>query len=124
MAQLLLETQKISPGSYQCVYADPTTHQNHQANLTVTKLGDTYKFIWMVDGKAYYGTGIFNKKVANVIAVSEYWEPINASNTGIAIYHITEDGSLEGNWAETNYGFVSDELCQKQSLNSKLKSNE
>jgi hypothetical protein len=100
-------------GDYRCTVTDPFDSSVYEADLSISKSESTYKFKWIIQGRTYFGTGIFSRNVKDVIAVSEYWQPIQENNTGIAVYKLQKDGSLDGHWAVTNKGLVGSEICKK-----------
>jgi hypothetical protein len=99
-------------GSYKCTGTDPFQKSTYQSDLSIAKLGDTFTFKWGQGGKDFGGTGILSKAASNIVA-AEFWSPANNNNSGVIIYQIQTDGTLDGNWAIADQSLIGSETCKK-----------
>ena len=99
-------------GNYKCTGTDPFQKSSYQSDLTIAKLGDTFTFKWGQNGKDFGGTGILSKATPSIVA-AEFWSPANNNNSGVIIYQIQTDGTLDGNWAIADQSLIGTETCKK-----------
>ncbi len=109
---LPLHADDIS-GTYKCSGYDPFVKASYNADLTVSKTGDTYRLQWGTGGKDFAGTGMISKQFTNAIA-AEYWNPSNQNNSGVILYKIQPDNTLEGDWTVSDQSMIGNETCKKQ----------
>lgn len=100
-------------GAYKCMGKDPLNKSDYAIDLLVTKTGETYSFKWGGTGKEYSGTGLFSKNINNVIAV-EFWNPNNQNTSGVILYQVQPDGTLNGDWTIADQRLTGSEICNKQ----------
>lgn len=108
-------TQTNLEGKYTCKGYDPFTKGNYVNYYSITKTGDVYAVKW-VDSKGYptaFGTGIINSKSPNIFAVG-YFNMFSKENTGVCLYQIAEDGTLNGRWTIKGDDKVGTDVCKKQ----------
>ena len=101
-------------GSYKCTGNDPFQKSAYQSDLRIVRLGETFSFKWGVGGNDFGGTGIFSKASPNVVA-AEFWSPSNNNNSGVIVYQVLADGTLDGTWAIADQGLIGTESCKKAS---------
>lgn len=100
-------------GSYKCTGYDPDDKSSYNADLMVTKTGDTYSFKWTESDSSFSGTGLYSKSSADVVA-AEFWNPKNQNKSGVIIYQAKPDGVLDGTWAYSDKATIGTESCKKQ----------
>lgn len=100
------------PGAYKCTGVDPVEKSNYEIGLAIMKTGDTYSFKWKEEGVEYAGTGLANR--SGTAAVAEFWNPKNPNKSGVIVYQIQPDGTLDGAWTYADGTTVGTENCKKQ----------
>jgi len=74
-------------GSYSVEGVSPGNSGTYTGTATVTRTGENFRVIWVIDGTRYIGTGIGNNDYLAVTYVS-------GRDTGLAIF-----GAVGQNWA-------------------------
>lgn len=74
-------------GSYQVEGVNPGSTAPYTGTATVTRTGDTFRVVWVIDGTRYVGTGIGNNDFLAVTYVS-------GRDTGLAMF-----GAKGPDWA-------------------------
>lgn len=100
-------------GNYHCTGSDPFSKSDYTSELTITRTGETYGFKWGVAGKEFSGTGVISRQGKDFVA-AEYWNPSNENNSGVVIYKITDDNTLEGDWTVSEKNLIGSETCKKE----------
>lgn len=110
---LLVQADIDITGPYKCMGKDPFTKNDYSIDLVISQTGGTYHFKWGTAGKEFSGTGLFSKSVNNIVAV-EFWNPQNENSSGVVVYQVQPDGTLNGDWAVADQALVGVEICKKE----------
>lgn len=100
-------------GAYKCTGYDPESKNSYDADLTVKKTGETYKFVWKMNDTSFSGTGFFSTTSADTIA-AEWWNPKNQNSSGVMIYQV-KPNVLDGHWVYADKETLGTETCKKAS---------
>ncbi len=73
-------------GTYSVVGTDPGSGNTYSGEVTVSRTGDTYSVVWIVDGTKYIGTGLG----AATINGSATMGRASDADTAIAVSYIAE----------------------------------
>lgn len=93
-------------GKYTVKGTNPGGDGKYSGTVSVTKTGDTYRVIWVVDGTRYIGTGIGDK---NFMAVSYK----SGNDTGLALYG-SDGGNWEGVWTYAGGKQIGTEVWSRE----------
>jgi hypothetical protein len=77
-------------GHYQVSGNNPSGGSQYTGEVTVSKTGDTFKVVWIIDGTTYVGTGLGNE---DFIAVSYK----SGDQTGLALFG-PDNADWKGIW--------------------------
>jgi|SRR5579885_50719 hypothetical protein len=100
-------------GNYTCQRTD-SSNNTSSLPLSVIKTGDTYTLEWDdSDGNpSMYGTGVIHPGMANVLS-SSYWSLTSSDISGLEIFTIKPDGSLQADWISQSGKDSGSETCKK-----------
>ncbi len=93
-------------GDYAVEGTNPGGGSQYRGTVSITKIGETYRVVWVVGGTRYIGTGIGNK---DFIAVSYR----SGNDTGLALYG-ADGGNWAGVWTYVGGRQVGTELWRRQ----------
>lgn len=101
-------------GNYTCKRVNANGQFSNYA-VSITKTDATYTFQWSENNgnPVMYGTGLIQSKSPDVVATT-FWNVTNDENTGIEIFAIKPDGSLQGDWLLQSTNDNGTETCTRQ----------
>lgn len=101
-------------GNYTCNRVSANGQTNNHT-LNISKTDETYTFQWddSNGNPTMYGTGLIQSKLPNVIATT-FWNISNDENTGVEIFAIKSDDSLQGDWLLQSTKDNGSETCSRQ----------
>ncbi len=99
-------------GNYKCTGFDANVKSNYTSSLVIQKTGDAYNLMWKSGDVSYTGTGIFSKTAPDTLATI-FINPEEKIKSGVMIYQVKPNGSLDGSWVYVNNTVMSTETCDK-----------
>lgn len=100
-------------GSYNCQRTDASGASTSYP-MSIKKTADTYTFEWddSSGNPGMYGTGIMHPNVTTMVSTS-FWDITNSDVSGVMLYAIKPDGSLQGSWIMQSGKSSGTEVCKK-----------
>lgn len=101
-------------GSYKCTGYDPFKKVNYNSEFAILKTGETYQMKWLEveENIKYAGTGFFSRTAQDLL-VAEFWNTKNPNISGVIIFQVNPDNTLEGSWTFSDKHLIGYETCKK-----------
>ena len=106
-------------GTYLCNYHDPFSNPQDGTEMLIIKKGSGNNYKMSKKGvndttPSIIGIGLVNKDLNNVLSFL-FWRPTTMTTNFVQFFIVKPDGTLEGEWVQSNKTQVATFTCKKSS---------